>query len=147
MVANQVYKAYHRAASTVAKTQQIVMLYDGALRFLAQAKEAMEQGDIETRYKRLVRVNDIMMGLQASLDFDAGGSIANVLYDFYSDVDLRIFNLQQSNDVQACEGLIHELREMREIWAAIDQKDLGKNQHVPDAPGTPADLTGSNISA
>lgn len=123
LVASQVYKAYNRASHTVAKTKQIVMLYDGALRFLAQAREAIEKNDIETRYKRLVRVSEIMQGLQGSLDFEAGGGIANVLYDFYSDVELRIFNLQQQHNLEDCDALIHEIREMREVWARLDEQE------------------------
>ena len=39
------YKAYSRANHTVSKTRQVVMLYDGAIRFMQQAAEAMEKKD------------------------------------------------------------------------------------------------------
>lgn len=155
MVANQVYKAYHRASHTVAKTKQIVMLYDGALRFLAQAREATERNDIETRYNRLVRVSEIIVGLQASLDFEAGGRIANVLYDFYADVELQIFNLHQGAELAQYDALIKELREMRDSWAMVDEQEASaraetaatsdSNDVALEAPVSPA--PGSNISA
>ena len=97
---NQSYKAYSRATHTVSKTRQVVMLYDGMIRFLQQAIEAMEKKDFEARYHKLMRVSDIIIGLQACLDFDSGGPSAKILFDFYSRMDMRIFALNRSNDVK-----------------------------------------------
>jgi len=116
------YKAYSRASHTVAKTRQVVMLYDGAIRFLSQAKEAMEKNEIERRYTTLLRATDIIVGLQACLDFDAGGSAANVLFEFYNSMEMRIMQLHRTNDVEACATIIAELKEMREVWNGIDQQ-------------------------
>lgn len=69
---------------TVAKTRQVVMLYDGAIRYMQQAKQAINNKEIEERYKLLVRVSEILMGLQSALDFEQGGDVARILYDFYS---------------------------------------------------------------
>jgi len=136
MVANQVHKAYSRASHTAPKTQQIVMLYDGAIRFMLQAREAMERGDVELRYRRLVRVGEIVMGLQASIDFETGGGVAPILYDFYSSIDMRILALHQNNDLEQCDSIVADLREMRNVWAAIH-----------DQQSAPAASTGSHAVA
>lgn len=114
------YKAYNRASHTVAKTRQVVMLYDGAIRFLQQARAAMESRDINERYTKLVRAGDVIGGLQACLDFDSGGHTAQVLYDFYSTTELRILNLHRSNDVNECDQLVNDLKQMRDVWYRID---------------------------
>lgn len=135
----QVYKAYQRASHTVAKTRQVVMLYDGALRFLNQAKEAMEKNDIESRFNKLVRAGEIIMGLQSSLDFEAGEEVAKILFDFYSLQDARILNLHMTNDVQSCEAIMRDLREMRDVWESIDKRagESALAQPVQEMP-TPA---------
>jgi flagellar protein FliS len=115
------YKAYNRATHTVNKTRQVVMMYDGAIRFLQQAAESMEKNDYEGRYNKLMRVSDIIIGLQACLDFEAGGSSARILFDFYSTMDMRIFALHRSNDVVACKAIVAELKEMRDAWDRIDR--------------------------
>jgi flagellar protein FliS len=115
------YKAYNRATHTVSKTRQVVMLYDGAIRFLQQAAEAIEKKDYETRYHRLNRVTDIIVGLQACLDFDAGGPSAKVLFDFYSSLDMQIFTLHRTNDLELCHTIITRLKEMRDTWDRIDR--------------------------
>lgn len=114
------YKAYSKATHTVAKTRQVVMLYDGIVRFMAQAKEAMEQNEIERRFKTLSKASEIITGLQACLDYDAGGDTAHILSDFYSTIDMRIMQLHRTNDAAECEKVIDELKQMREVWNSID---------------------------
>lgn len=115
------YKAYSRANHTVSKTRQVVMLYDGAIRFMQQAGEAIEQKNYEARYNKLMRVSDILVGLQACLDFESGGNPAKILYDFYAAIDMRIFALHRTNDIKECEAIIAELKEMRDVWDKIDR--------------------------
>ncbi len=125
------YKAYNRASHTVSKTRQVVMLYDGMIRFLQQAGDAIERKDYEARYHKLSRISDIIIGLQACLDFEAGGASAKILYDFYASVDMRIFMLHRSNDLAACKALVAELKEMRDAWDKIDRGNEPKA--LPDA--------------
>ena len=133
---NQSYKAYHRAAHTVSKTRQVVMLYDGMIRFLQQAMEAMEKKDFETRYHKLMRVSDIITGLQACLDFESGRASAQVLYDFYARIDMRIFTLHRSNDIRETQSITRELKEMRDAWDKIDR---GNEAGAAPAPAKPAE--------
>lgn len=114
------HQAYSQAFHTVGKTRQVVMLYDGMIRFLKQAREAIIEKRIEDRFNLLTRASDVVLGLQASLDFESGGSVARVLYDFYSSVDSRILTIQRTNDLGLCDDLIAELKEMREAWNVID---------------------------
>lgn len=120
---NQPYKAYTQATQTVSKTRQVVMLYDGAIRFMQHAIEAIEKKDYETRYHKLTRVGDIIVGLQASLDFESGGSIAPLLYSYYANMDMRLFAIHRSNDIKECEALITQLKQMRDVWDRIDRGD------------------------
>lgn len=124
-VNKQQYKAYAAATQTVARTRQIVMLYDGVIRYLKQAGEAMEAKRIEERYHLLVKASEIISGLQGCLDFENGGDVARLLYNFYSSVDLRIFALHRSNSRSECEHLIREMKQMRDVWHDIDQNMLG----------------------
>lgn len=117
------YKAYSQASHTVAKTRQVVMLYDGVIRNLQQASEAMKHNHIEERYKKLVRASEIVIGLQGCLDFENAEPAARVLYDFYSSIDARLLSLHRSNDINLCNEIINELKEVREMWDKIDRGD------------------------
>src|SRR5690348_3031954 len=114
------YQAYATATQTVAKTRQIVLLYDGAIRFMQQAKEAIYEKRIEDRYHLLLKASDVLMGLQGCLDFEQGGDIARLLYQFYSSLDHRIFSIHHTASIETCDAIIAELKQMRDVWDEID---------------------------
>lgn len=126
------YQAYSRASHTVAKTRQVVMLYDGAIRFLQHAKVAMEAKDINERYTKLLKAGDVVAGLQSCLDFESGGHTAQVLYDFYSATEMRILTLHRTSDVAECDSIIADMKQMREVWNHIDT-----GSQSPSAPAQP----------
>ncbi len=114
------YQAYNLASHTVPKTKQIVMLYDGVIRFMQQAREAIIQNKIEDRFNLLVRASEIVVSLQACLDHESGGDIARILHDYYTSIDMRILSIHRSNSLEMCDSVISELREMREAWHHVD---------------------------
>lgn len=151
-------QAYSQAQHTVGKTRQVVMLYDGAIRYTQQAREAIEQGRIEERFRLLTRVSEILIGLQASLDFEQGENVARILYDFYSVQDQRITSIQRTNNTALCDALIEDLKNMRNTWNEIDistssAKNTAASQPesgaiVADAaPASPANYIPNDFSA
>lgn len=151
---NQQYKAYATASMTVGKVRQVVMLYDGSIRFVQQAMEAIQREDYEARYNLLVKATQIIEGLQNSLDFENGGEISQLLYDYYASIDARLFAVHRSNDVKVLESILKELRNMRDVWNGIDQGDAEKKQTaheaesaaMPHTPGT-AEYNSIGVSA
>lgn len=132
----QKYQAYAAATQTVAKTRQIVMLYDGAIRFMQQAKEAISENRIQDRYNTLVKVNDIVMGMQGCLDFEKGGDIARILYGYYASIIDRVFTIHRDNSLQTCDDVIADLKRMRDVWNEIDQSGVTAEGSVPPPPAT-----------
>lgn len=116
------YSAYTAASHMVRKTKQVVMLYEGAIRYVQQAKAAIEKGDIETRFNSLTKACDIITGLQLSLDFDKGGEISKLLYDYYAGLDMRLMSIHQNNSTEMCDLSIKHLKMMLQAWEEIDHK-------------------------
>ena len=144
------YKAYSNASQTVAKTRQVVMLYDGAIRFLNQAKEAIEKNDIEQRYIKLTRVTDIISGLQSCLDYEAGQETAKLLNGFYTSIEMRVFSQHHTPDVAKCAQIIKELKEMRDVWDVIDRGKDGISEPISagsSAPSAPTTMDSIIVSA
>lgn len=111
--------AYHAATETVTPVTAIVMLYDGAVRRLNEAKLAAEEGRIEDRCVAVGKAHAIVHGLQCQLDFNAGGEIATLLDDYYNYVLHRMTQINIKSDPAICEELVARLREMRESWSTI----------------------------
>ena len=134
------YQAYSSATQTVAKTQQIVMLYDGAIRYIQQAKEAIRERRIEDRYHLLIKASEIIVGLQACLDFENGQQIAKILYQFYASIDTRMFTIHRTNSIESCDEIIAELKQMRDVWQEID-KSTDNSASTAAAENAPASNT------
>lgn len=137
MTYNNKYSAYTTATHMVRKTKQVVMLYDGAIRYVQQAKAAIEEKRIEDRYNALVKACDIITGLQLSLDFENGGEVAKVLYDYYAGIDMRLLSVHQSESTEICDLCIKHLKMMREAWDEIDHSN-----EIIDAKDKEIDIIG-----
>lgn len=114
------HSAYKTMDQMVPKTEQIVMLYEGAIRYVQQAKAGIEEGDIQQRYNGLTKACDILTGLQRCLDFDQGGEIAQLLYDYYAGIDMCLMTVHQNNDASMCDRCLGYLRQMRDAWKDVD---------------------------
>ncbi len=140
----QQYRAYASATQTVAKTRQIIMLYDAAIRNLQQARDILQDHSrIEERFRLLSRANEIVYGLQGCLDFDNGGEVAKVLYDFYSSVDARILSLHRLQNPAVCDQLIKDMKAMRDTWDEIDRAGASDENAPPAGAVPPAGGDGS----
>lgn len=138
MSPNQKYQAYATATQTVAKTKQIVLLYEGAIRSMQQAREAIADKRIEDRYHAVTKARDIILGLQGCLDFENGGNIAHVLYSFYATIEGNMFSIHRTNSIATCDEVIAELKKMRDVWQEID-----RNTATPAAPAATPDDKGA----
>jgi flagellar secretion chaperone FliS len=114
--------AYKAVSGMVSKTRQVVMLYDGVIRLVQQAKQAIADNNIQERYNCLSRACEVINGLQYSLDMKNGGEVAQLLYDYYAGLDMRLLSVHQSNDATMLDISIRHLKMMRDAWEEIDQK-------------------------
>lgn len=101
------------------------MLYEGAVKFMDRALSGFDKEDPaeanETINNNILRAQQILTELNASLDLDQGGDIALHLRRIYLHVDWR---LTQSNIAKEAAG-IHEsiarLTVLRDAWAGMLQ--------------------------
>jgi flagellar protein FliS len=111
--------AYGQAAETLAPAKQVVMLYDGALRRIREAREAVEAGRVQDRSVALAKATAIIDALAACLDHERGGEIAANLDRIYIYVSLRLQQVNLTDDVAICDELTARLTELRTSWAQI----------------------------
>jgi flagellar secretion chaperone FliS len=78
--------AAYRTAQVVSASRagQIVLLYQGAIRFGAQHLAFLERNNIEQAHRSSIRCQEIVTALRGSLDFTAGpiATQLDALYDF-----------------------------------------------------------------
>lgn len=99
----------------------IQMLLAGALERLAQAKLAIENGDIANRGVLIGKAIGIVNGLNGSLNMDAGAEVAGNLTQLYDFMLVRMSEANINNDPQAIEDVVSILKTIKEGWDAIPQ--------------------------
>ncbi len=96
----------------------VVMLYDGARRFLFQAGVAMRDGQIELSHRKLRRAEDIIRHLLDALDIDQG-EISERLESIYLFCLRYLQQARFDRDANKLEKVGNLLGELREAWATI----------------------------
>ena len=107
------------AVETASPARLIVMLYDGAIRFINEAAYAMQQRDYETQNTKLQRAQKILAELISSLDFDKGGEIAENLFRLYTYMYNQLVEANINDNLDRLQHVVQLLSELREAWDAI----------------------------
>jgi len=97
----------------------VVMLYDGALRHAATAREAIERNDIAARRDAVAKVLAIVGELQNTLDMERGGEVAESLDRLYAYVTERFMTASFQRDPAVVQQAITVLETLRDGWATI----------------------------
>jgi flagellar protein FliS len=112
-------QAYRESAVLTAPPERlVVMLYDGARRFLVQAASAMREGDVPTAHERLRRAERIVEHLLATLDMSQG-EIAERLEAIYVFCLQLLAEGRMRQDAGALDKVGELLGELREAWAEL----------------------------
>lgn len=111
------YDQYRQTSIQTAPPEQlVVMLYDGAIRFLEQARVALERG--EDASQPIGRTQDIIVELISSLNRSAG-EIADTLFLLYDFMLHQLFKAIIRKDPKMLEEVSGMLRDLREAWATV----------------------------
>jgi flagellar protein FliS len=102
-------------------TQLVVMLYDGAIRFLTIAKEKMQACELESRHIHILKAQRILSELLGSLDVDNGGEVAANLRRLYAYMLNRTMEANVHDRMEPLDEVIGMLRDLRASWSELDQ--------------------------
>jgi len=116
---NRAMAAYGQASETLPPLQQIVLLYDGAIRRLKEARQAIAARRVRDRLVAVNKAAAIIEALQAALDHERGGEIAANLDRIYTHISLRLHQINLLDDPAICDELIARLGELRTSWAEL----------------------------
>ena len=117
------------SVNTASPVQMVVMLYEGAVKFLNQAIEDIERKDYARKSQSVDRAVAIIQHLQGTLDFEKGGDISRELGSLYNYITSRIFAGSSQLDREALEEATKLLTILLEGWREIALKD--QEQTVP----------------
>jgi flagellar protein FliS len=99
----------------------VVMLYDGAIRFLQQTVDAMQSGDLHAKRDSLSRATAIVAELHGMLDLEQGGEVAASLDSLYAYMMERLTIANQQRDPAPVAEVMRLMTGLREAWSQIAQ--------------------------
>jgi flagellar protein FliS len=97
----------------------VVMLYDGALRFMEQAAEAMDRRDMPAKAEALSRSFAIIAELQNTLNVRDGGELARQLDALYAHMHDRLVDANVQRSSAPIREVIALLTPLRDAWSQV----------------------------
>jgi flagellar secretion chaperone FliS len=109
------YEVYQKNQVTTAKPEELtLMLYNGGLKFLQQAKMAIENKDLSKANTLIMKTQDIITELIVTLNRDY--EISNSLYALYEYMKQQLIVGNLKKDIALVEEVIGMLEELRTTW-------------------------------
>jgi len=117
------YAQYRQnSVETATPTRMVVMLYDGAIRFLCQALPAMRARQYDQQSLNIGKAQAIIAHLRDTLDFQQGGAVAVHLSGLYVGLFDALTDANIHDRPERVERAIEALRELRMAWAEVDRQ-------------------------
>ena len=140
MYGKNAHQAYQNIqVTTVDKGRLLLMMYEGAIKFLKQARAGLEANDIPKFCRFLSKGQAIIAELMNTLDFEKGGTIARDLDRLY---DFMLFYLTEANlhrDAQRITRTIGLIETIYSAYKEIIEGNKREGEVKPDEAKTIGD--------
>ncbi|MFC0414194.1 flagellar export chaperone FliS [Cytobacillus solani] len=109
------YEAYQQNSVLTASPGELtLMLYNGCLKFLNQAKKAVQEKNIEAKHTNLSKAQNIISELMVTLNFDY--DIAKDMRKLYDYMNRRLIEANIKNDTDIISEVEELVTEFRDTW-------------------------------
>lgn len=114
------------AVASASPHQLISMLFRGTLEALAKAAGAIERKDIPLRTQQINKATEIIMNLRGTLDFEAGGEVAENLESLYDYMVRALMEANRNNDADKVKEVSGLVSQIAEGWSQIPAEEHNK---------------------
>jgi flagellar protein FliS len=116
MRTNLAYSTYSQNNVSIESSEKLIkMLYEGILRFTAQAKRSIELNDVEKKVYWINRTTAIFSELLNSLNYD-GGEIAHYLSGLYTQQIKLLTEANMNNDTKKLDEVLNVTKILLQAW-------------------------------
>ncbi len=110
------------AVSGASPLQLVIMLYDGALRFMEAGRHAMLKREVYQQNDNLTKAQRIISELLSTLDLQQGGEVAKNLFSIYTYVYDKLVEANLEDKPEIVEECTTILSELRESWVELEKR-------------------------
>jgi flagellar secretion chaperone FliS len=107
---------------TATPEQLHLMLYDGAIRYALQAKDALSVKDYETSHEKLTRAQNIIIEMQSGLRYDVNPELCRRVASIYNFLYRKLLDANVQRDTSCIDDAVKVLRVERETWQILVEK-------------------------
>ncbi|MED0668235.1 flagellar export chaperone FliS [Pseudobacillus badius] len=116
------YQTYSNNAVTTASPGELtLMLYNGCLKFINQAKQAVADGNIEAKNTSIQKAQAIIQELMVTLNMEM--AVSENLMSLYDYLNRRLVEANIKNDTIILEEVEGFVTEFRDTWKEVIQKN------------------------
>ncbi|WP_226618563.1 flagellar export chaperone FliS [Cytobacillus firmus] len=125
MAISNPYQSYQQnSVNTASPGELTLMLYNGCLKFIHQAKKAIEEKNIEIKNTNIQKAQSIIQELMVTLNMDIEVSKNMIsLYDF---MNRRLMEANIKNDASILDEVEGLVTEFRDTWKEVIQVNRQK---------------------
>lgn len=119
------YLEYKRNSIMTASPEELVMmLYNGIIRFVNEAKQAIDDKNIERAHNSITRAQDIVLELMSTLDMKY--DISKNLYSIYDYISRRLIEANLKKDKVALDEVESLISDLKDTWGKAMDKVRAK---------------------
>jgi flagellar secretion chaperone FliS len=118
MMNSQINTYKKNQVNTASSEQLVLMLYDGARKFINLAITSLQDGDIQKANHNLIRSQNIVSGLMSGINFEAG-ELAENLYQLYEYMHYRLIQANLKKESEYAQEVLAMIEELRGAWVQI----------------------------
>lgn len=104
------------------------MLYEGAIRFLKQAANELNEKDWRKAHANIVRAQSIVSELSVSLDMAKGGDIASNLSKIYDYLNTRLIEANVKKEQASINECVSILSDLNSAWSEVAKNSKSSNK-------------------
>lgn len=113
--------------------KQIVMLYDGAIKFINLTADDIENQDYVAKAEHSNRALDIINYLQSILNFEKGGDVAVSLDNLYRSITVLMLRASAELDADLMRKSAELLAPVRDAWEINAQNPVDLQMQIAEA--------------
>ena len=117
--------------TTTTQGDLLIMLFDGALKFISQAKERMAAKDYAEKGILISKALDVLSELQGSLNPSKGGAVAENLRKLYLLCSTKLLAANMNMDQNMLEEVARILTGVRDAFAQINTPEFAPPTQGP----------------
>lgn len=140
MQTQQRNKYLQTTVQTASPQQLLLMLYDGAIRFVRQGTEAIKDQDFAVANTSFLRAQDIIN--EFIITIDRTSEVSENLIKLYEYFKMRLVEANMKKSTEPAEEVIGHLQELKETWMQAAKQS---NQLTGQASGNTFKQTQSTV--